>query len=372
MAQPIYKILPASGWTPASEDDVPWAPVDHRDGFMHCSTLAQVLETAARHFADQAELWLAEIDPALLPEGVLRWEPSRGGQLFPHVYGSVRGENVRRAWRFPRTPDGVFALPTELHAASPERVRERLREIYGRDDLHHDTGMVHVLAVAEQGGALRFLRIGPEAPRSETDRFVLGYSRARADVIITTGSILRHEPDLRYDLPEPYAGALRRWREDTYGPTLPPPRVLVLTRGSDLDLAHPAFHGWARPLVFTGRDSAAQLGELPPGVSCVGVAQPSIFAAVAWAHRDGARTISIEAGPSAALPLYENPMNVDEILLSRFQGSVAAGVAGGDFLDPGTLARVAQRTSALRRHEDSGPWSFERWRLPERRDLRSR
>jgi uncharacterized protein (DUF952 family) len=61
------------------------APIDLADGFIHISTASQVAETAARHFADESNLVLVALDDKRLGAG-LKWEPSRGGQLFPHLY----------------------------------------------------------------------------------------------------------------------------------------------------------------------------------------------------------------------------------------------------------------------------------------------
>lgn len=61
------------------------APVDLADGYIHFSTPAQVTETAARHFATESDLVLVAADPAKLG-GALKWEASRGGALFPHLY----------------------------------------------------------------------------------------------------------------------------------------------------------------------------------------------------------------------------------------------------------------------------------------------
>ena len=87
MADTLYKILPAASWA----DDlavVPWAEVDVADGFVHLSAEHQVRETAAKHFHGQSGLMVLKIDPKSLGE-TLRWEPSRGGDLFPHVYGDI-------------------------------------------------------------------------------------------------------------------------------------------------------------------------------------------------------------------------------------------------------------------------------------------
>lgn len=69
------------------------APVDLADGYIHFSTAAQVAETAAKWFATESDLVLVAFDPDKLgPE--LKWEPSRGGQLFPHLYRPLRIEEV--------------------------------------------------------------------------------------------------------------------------------------------------------------------------------------------------------------------------------------------------------------------------------------
>ena len=83
---PIYKLCPESDWLACVRDGrLPWAPVDARDGFIHLSAAHQVHETAAKHFHGRENLVLLEVDPDRLPEGALRWEVSRGGELFPHL-----------------------------------------------------------------------------------------------------------------------------------------------------------------------------------------------------------------------------------------------------------------------------------------------
>lgn len=91
----IYKICPESLWREAENAGVfAGAPVDLADGYIHFSTGAQARETAARHFAGQGGLLLIAVDPAKLG-GALRYEPSRGGALFPHLYGSLDPSQVR-------------------------------------------------------------------------------------------------------------------------------------------------------------------------------------------------------------------------------------------------------------------------------------
>lgn len=89
-----YKILTAEQWDAFQRDGrFAGAPVDLADGYIHLSTAAQVDGTLTRHFAGQAGLVLAEIDLAPLAD-LVRWEESRGGQLFPHVYGELRMAHV--------------------------------------------------------------------------------------------------------------------------------------------------------------------------------------------------------------------------------------------------------------------------------------
>jgi uncharacterized protein (DUF952 family) len=91
----IYKIADAATWREAERGgSFAGAPIDHRDGFIHFSSAAQVHETAARHFAGVDDLVLAAIDAAALGTA-LKWEPSRGGDLFPHLYGPLPMSAVR-------------------------------------------------------------------------------------------------------------------------------------------------------------------------------------------------------------------------------------------------------------------------------------
>jgi len=85
----IYKICETSLWRAAELAGVfRGAAVDERDGFIHFSTAAQVQETADKHFAGAADLMLVAVDADALA-GALRWEVSRGGDLFPHLYGAL-------------------------------------------------------------------------------------------------------------------------------------------------------------------------------------------------------------------------------------------------------------------------------------------
>lgn len=85
----IYKIVDADLWAKAqAQRRFDGAGIDLADGYIHFSTAAQARETAARHFADQPNLLLVAVAAASLGPS-LKWEPSRGGDLFPHLYGSL-------------------------------------------------------------------------------------------------------------------------------------------------------------------------------------------------------------------------------------------------------------------------------------------
>lgn len=84
---------------------------DLRDGFIHFSTAAQVAETAARHFAGQRDLLLVRIDSEALGDR-LRWEASRGGDLFPHLYGELDPAAVLGVDPLPLGPNGQHQFPT--------------------------------------------------------------------------------------------------------------------------------------------------------------------------------------------------------------------------------------------------------------------
>ena len=85
----IYKICERTAWEEAeTAGRYAGSPVDRRDGFIHFSTAAQLEGTAAKHFAGLSDLMLVAVDGDALG-GVLKWEPSRGGELFPHLYAAL-------------------------------------------------------------------------------------------------------------------------------------------------------------------------------------------------------------------------------------------------------------------------------------------
>jgi uncharacterized protein (DUF952 family) len=103
----IYKIVPVALWRAAEAlAEFDGAPVDQADGFIHFSTAAQVRETAAKHFADQRGLLLVSVEAERTGDA-LKWEPSRGGDLFPHLYGKLQLGDVLRVDALPVRDDGT-------------------------------------------------------------------------------------------------------------------------------------------------------------------------------------------------------------------------------------------------------------------------
>jgi len=107
----IYKICPAALWVEAEAEGVfRGSRADHHDGFIHFSTGEQVAETAARHFAGEDGLVLVAVDAEHLGPA-LRFEPSRGGALFPHLYVSLDLGAVLWVKPLPLGPDGRHVFP---------------------------------------------------------------------------------------------------------------------------------------------------------------------------------------------------------------------------------------------------------------------
>lgn len=90
----LFKIMRAPEWEAlAAEGETPGAPIDRQDGFVHLSARDQVEETARLHFAGEGDLVLVAVDEARLGDA-LRWEPSRGGAAFPHLFRVLRMTDV--------------------------------------------------------------------------------------------------------------------------------------------------------------------------------------------------------------------------------------------------------------------------------------
>lgn len=110
----IYKICPQALWREAEDAGrFTGAPIDHQDGYIHFSTISQVAETASRHFAGQDDLLLITVEADRLGDA-LRYEPSRGGDLFPHLYGPLPLDAVTAVDALPLDPDGRHVFPAGL------------------------------------------------------------------------------------------------------------------------------------------------------------------------------------------------------------------------------------------------------------------
>jgi uncharacterized protein (DUF952 family) len=106
-----YKVLTAEQMaTLEREGSFAGAPVDLADGYIHMSTAAQLTETVDKHFAGQSDLHVAAVDLGSFG-GSLKWEESRGGQLFPHLYEPLLLETVIAYSPLRRDEDGTVRLP---------------------------------------------------------------------------------------------------------------------------------------------------------------------------------------------------------------------------------------------------------------------
>ena len=107
----IYKIAPRALWRAAEAQGIfAGAPVDLADGYIHFSTAAQARETAAKHFAEQDDLLLVAVDAEGLG-AALKWEVSRGGALFPHLYAPLDLATVSWVKPLPLGEDGRHIFP---------------------------------------------------------------------------------------------------------------------------------------------------------------------------------------------------------------------------------------------------------------------
>lgn len=223
------------------------------------------------------------------------------------------------------------------------------REMFGQ--VLPFSGVSHVTATwANPEGELWVMAITEHTPKSEHDFFMLNLARARADAIVVTGKVLREEPTLRYTLQGAGASpeALAQWRVECAKRT-EPPMLIVLTSGRGLDPKHPALSGeWARPVIFTSK--SAVLPHVDAEI--VRVDQPGARAAVTWAKKR-ADTISIEAGPSTALSLYDDM--VDELLLGVYEApELPEGIAVGKLRNASDS--FGEQTGSY----ELGAWTFSR------------
>ncbi|AVX05440.1 DUF952 domain-containing protein [Maritalea myrionectae] len=110
----IYKVCPNADYQAAkAEGHYYGMPIDRDDGYMHFSTAAQLRETLEKHFSGQAELVLLYVDAERV-ENHLKWEPSRGGDLFPHLYSDLNMAHVIKAHDLETDENGQFILPDDI------------------------------------------------------------------------------------------------------------------------------------------------------------------------------------------------------------------------------------------------------------------
>jgi uncharacterized protein (DUF952 family) len=106
----IYKVFRVQEWRAAKGSAFFFgSPDDLRDGFIHFSSAHQVRATCDRHFATEHDLILAAVDPAALAD--LRWDVSRGGEKFPHLYAPLPLAVLETLTDIRRGPDGAFIFP---------------------------------------------------------------------------------------------------------------------------------------------------------------------------------------------------------------------------------------------------------------------
>ena len=249
-----------------------------------------------------------------------------------------------------------------------EDVERSMAELFGTVVLDGAT-VVHPTSVwRDERGACRVIRITKDSPVSSTDAIVLGAVRARANAIVTTGASLRAEPRLTHALAgrrRPGA-ALEAWRRTRCGLD-GPPLSCVLTRSGRLPLTHRLFAEAPHVLVYTTPQGASRLetelrGRGLAHVELVADEDASCRALVArLAARFTRGAVSIEAGPTAARSLYDDPPVVDELFLSEFlEPELPRALRGPVLFEQGEPAGFETPRAARTRDEESGRWSFER------------
>lgn len=110
----IYKISPAAPWRAAeAKGTFTGAPIDKADGYIHFSDASTVRETARKYFAGATDLLLIAVDPASLGSA-LKWEVSRGGVLFPHLYADLPVSAVKSVVALPLDSEGHHIFPATI------------------------------------------------------------------------------------------------------------------------------------------------------------------------------------------------------------------------------------------------------------------
>lgn len=111
MTETIYKLADAALFEAARKSgSFTGMPVDHADGYIHFSTATQLVETIRKHFAGKRDIVLFAVDSDAVAAD-LRWEPSRGGALFPHLYAPLPMSAVTAHAPLAIAADGAAELP---------------------------------------------------------------------------------------------------------------------------------------------------------------------------------------------------------------------------------------------------------------------
>lgn len=247
-----------------------------------------------------------------------------------------------------------------VDAASVDRAARKLfgSALDSRPAVSHSAAAWHDPA----SDKLTAIRINEYGPKSELDFLSLHIARARADAIIITGKILRDEPTLEYDLRADtrWGDALHQWRERRWG-LWEPPWLLILTGSGEVDPAHPALHGWVNPVIFTSdRTAERHLADSP--IPVVADEAPDIRKAIRHLQiSKDCQCISIEAGPSTALGLYDKPTVVNELLLSvNLDKTLDHRAKGQAVIELGKLRHRFGAETSVTHSQQGQHWSFHR------------
>ena len=236
--------------------------------------------------------------------------------------------------------------------------------------------VLHVAAVVVVGGERRVLRINEQTPRSAVDYFLLNATRAWADVVVTSGKIVRDEPELSFDLDGPSGVSASALAAARAARTAVPLHVGVLSSGSGLS---ENLSVWQTEAAFTlitsdgGKQESAQWAA-GAGVALQALDPVGPRAAVEWARdsaeplgnagEPGSRSnrVSVELGARSSVHLYGNASGearplVDVLALSEYDGPVPDPVVGEPFLPGIDLKRLYSPGPAT----SSGDWRFRMW-----------
>jgi riboflavin biosynthesis pyrimidine reductase len=247
-----------------------------------------------------------------------------------------------------------------MTAQTPDPIAARIEELFGRRQLPKDAGVVHVTALSRRDGGYRTILIDEHSPKSPNDFFCLQLGRARADVIVLSGKLLRDEAALDYTLRGPDARALRNWRRREQGRTREP-TLALLTRSGELPAQHPIFSGPNEVLVFTSPHGAHEAQARLPQLRVESSQDPSLSDLLTLLRVEGATTIVLEAGPGTTAPAYRADL-IDELMLSTFEGPFSSTLSEGPApFDRRQLElRLPHASHAVQLTDASGSWSFER------------